>query len=277
VVAPPKVGRTAVLMDIASAIEANHPEVHLMVVLLDERPEEATAVRRHIAGEVVASLFDRPVDEHTMVAELALERAERLVEDGRDVVILVDGATRLARAYNVVAPANGRVLGGGLDSVALQQTKKFFGRRNVEEGRLLSSATALVGTGSVADDIVLAELSGAANMELLLDASSSDRRLLPPIDVTRSSTQHDDLLGSNERTERAGVLRRDLAARAASDSAQAALEHLLDRLASCPTNDELLAEAPGHAVGLSAAWRATLWFVTTFGHTCLPASSWRVS
>ncbi|HLG92750.1 MAG TPA: transcription termination factor Rho, partial [Acidimicrobiales bacterium] len=196
IVSPPKAGKTTVMKQIAHSIEANNPEVHLMVLLVDERPEEVTDMRRSVKGEVVASTFDRPSEEHTAVAELAIERAKRLVEQGRDVVIILDGITRLARAYNLGQPATGRIMSGGVDSGALYPPKKFFGSaRNIEEGGSLTIlATALVETGSRMDEVIFEEFKGTGNMELRLDRKLAERRIYPAIDVNASSTRHEELL-----------------------------------------------------------------------------------
>ena len=183
---PPKAGKTTILKQLVYAIERNNPEVHLMVLLVDERPEEVTDMRRHVLhGEVVASTFDRPADEHTQVAELAIERAKRLVEMGTDVVIVLDGITRLARAYNLAAPTSGRIMSGGVDSTALYPPKKFFGAaRNIEEGGSLTIiATALIETGSRMDEVIFEEFKGTGNMELRLDRRLAERRIYPAIDV----------------------------------------------------------------------------------------------
>ncbi len=196
IVSPPKAGKTTVLKQIAHSIEANNPDVHLMVLLVDERPEEVTDMRRSVKGEVIASTFDRPADEHTQVAELAIERAKRLVEAGRDVVIVLDGITRLARAYNLAQPATGRIMSGGIDTGALYPPKKFFGSaRNIEEGGSLTIlATALVETGSRMDEVIFEEFKGTGNMELRLDRKLAERRIYPALDVNASSTRHEELL-----------------------------------------------------------------------------------
>ena len=212
IVSPPKAGKTTVMKQIAHSIEANNPDVHLMVLLVDERPEEVTDMRRSVKGEVIASTFDRPADEHTQVAELAIERAKRLVEMGRDVVIILDGITRLARAYNLAAPATGRIMSGGVDSGALYPPKKFFGAaRNVEEGGSLTIlATALVETGSKMDEVIFEEFKGTGNMELRLDRRLSERRLYPAIDVNASSTRHEELLFDRGQLQQVWKLRRVL-------------------------------------------------------------------
>ena len=196
IVSPPKAGKTTVLKQIAHSIEANNPDVHLMVLLVDERPEEVTDMRRSVKGEVIASTFDRPADEHTQVSELAIERAKRLVEAGRDVVIVLDGITRLARAYNLAQPATGRIMSGGIDTGALYPPKKFFGSaRNIEEGGSLTIlATALVETGSRMDEVIFEEFKGTGNMELRLDRKLAERRIYPALDVNASSTRHEELL-----------------------------------------------------------------------------------
>jgi transcription termination factor Rho len=225
------------------AIERNNPEVHLMVLLVDERPEEVTDMRRSTTGEVIASTFDRPADEHTALAELTIERAKRLVEDGKDVVIVLDGITRLARAYNQAAPPNGRIMSGGIDSGALYPPKKFFGAaRNVEEGGSLTIlATALIETGSKMDEVIFEEFKGTGNMELRLDRRLAERRIYPAIDVDGSSTRHEELLFDRKQLQQVWKIRRALNALAADGaSAGAALERLLDGLKQYRTNDEFL-------------------------------------
>ncbi len=245
IVSPPKAGKTTILTSIAQAIEANHPDLHLMVLLVDERPEEVTAMARAVQGEVIATTFDRPADEHTMITELAIERAKRLVEDGQDVVIILDGLTRLARAYNLAAPATGRVLSGGIDSGAIFPPKKFFGAaRNIEEGGSLTIlATALVETGSRIDEVIFEEFEGTANMELRLDRRLADRRVHPAIDVDRSSTRHEELLFEPGQLDQVGQLRRLLAGLSdEGGSGRAGLELLVERLGSSASNDAFLAE-----------------------------------
>ena len=222
IVSPPKAGKTTVMKQIAHSIEANNPEVHLMVLLVDERPEEVTDMRRSVKGEVIASTFDRPADEHTTVAELAIERAKRLVELGRDVVIILDGITRLARAYNLAQPATGRIMSGGVDSGALYPPKKFFGAaRNIEEGGSLTIlATALVETGSKMDEVIFEEFKGTGNMELRLDRRLAERRLYPSIDVNASSTRHEELLFERGELQQVWKLRRVLNALAADGNAR---------------------------------------------------------
>jgi transcription termination factor Rho len=244
IVSPPKAGKTTVMKQIAHSIEANNPEVHLMVLLVDERPEEVTDMRRSVEGEVVASTFDRPSDEHTSVAELAIERAKRLVEMGRDVVIILDGITRLARAYNLATPASGRILSGGVDSGALYPPKKFFGSaRNIEEGGSLTIlATALVETGSRMDEVIFEEFKGTGNMELRLDRKLAERRVYPAIDVNASSTRHEELLFERGQLQQVWKLRRVLNALGSEGSAAAGLELLMDKIKTTKSNDEFLAE-----------------------------------
>jgi transcription termination factor Rho len=244
IVSPPKAGKTTILKQIAHSIEANNPEVHLIVLLVDERPEEVTDMRRSVKGEVVASTFDRPSDEHTAIAELTIERAKRLVELGTDVVIVLDGITRLARAYNLAQPASGRIMSGGVDSGALYPPKKFFGAaRNIEEGGSLTIlATALVETGSKMDEVIFEEFKGTGNMELRLDRRLAERRLYPSIDVNASSTRHEELLFERGQLQQVWKLRRVLNALAADGSAAAGLELLMDKIRTTKGNDEFLAE-----------------------------------
>ena len=244
IVAPPKAGKTTVMKQIAKSISENNPDVHLMVLLVDERPEEVTDMRRSVDGEVIASTFDRPAEEHTSVAELVLERAKRLVEDGRDVVVILDGITRLARAYNLAAPATGRVMSGGIDTGALYPPKKFFGAaRNLEEGGSLTIiASALVETGSKMDDVIFEEFKGTGNMELRLDRRLAERRLYPAINVDASSTRHEELLYEPKQLKDVHKLRRVLAGLADGGSSAPGLEMLIDRLGTFRTNDEFLAE-----------------------------------
>jgi transcription termination factor Rho len=245
IVSPPKAGKTTILKQIVYAIERNNPEVHLMVLLVDERPEEVTDMRRHVLkGDVVASTFDRPADEHTQVAELTIERAKRLVEQGKDVVIVLDGITRLARAYNLSAPASGRILSGGVDSTALYPPKRFFGAaRNIEEGGSLTIvATALIETGSRMDEVIFEEFKGTGNMELRLDRRLAERRLYPAIDVNASSTRHEELLFERNQLNQVWKLRRVLNALAAEGNSAPGLELLIDKLKTTRGNDEFLAE-----------------------------------
>jgi transcription termination factor Rho len=244
IVSPPKAGKTTVMKQIAQSIEANNPEIHLMVLLVDERPEEVTDMRRSVRGEVIASTFDRPAEEHTHIAELCIERAKRLVEQGRDVVIILDGITRLARAYNLAAPATGRIMSGGVDSGALYPPKKFFGAaRNIEEGGSLTIlASALVETGSKMDEVIFEEFKGTGNMELKLDRRLAERRLYPAIDVNGSSTRHEELLFDRELLPQVWKLRRVLNGLASEGREAAGLELLIDKLKSTRSNDEFLAE-----------------------------------
>jgi len=244
IVSPPKAGKTTVLKQIAHSIEANNPEVYLMVLLVDERPEEVTDMRRSVKGEVVASTFDRPSDEHTQVAELAIEKAKRMVELGRDVVIVLDGITRLARAYNLAQPATGRIMSGGIDTGALYPPKKFFGSaRNIEEGGSLTIlATALVETGSRMDEVIFEEFKGTGNMELRLDRKLAERRIYPALDVNASSTRHEELLFDRNQLQQVWKLRRVLNALATDGNAAAGLELLVDKIRSTRSNDQFLAE-----------------------------------
>ncbi len=244
IVSPPKAGKTTIMKHIAHAIESNSPEVHLMVLLVDERPEEVTDMRRSVKGEVVASTFDRPSDEHTHLAELALERAKRLVELGRDVVIILDGITRLARAYNLAAPATGRIMSGGVDSGALYPPKKFFGAaRNIEEGGSLTIlATALVETGSTMDTVIFEEFKGTGNMELRLDRRLAERRIYPAIDIPGSSTRHEELLFDRAELRLVWQLRRVLVALGSEGSGANGLELLIDRIKTTRTNVDFLAD-----------------------------------
>ncbi|MBW3581260.1 MAG: transcription termination factor Rho, partial [Actinobacteria bacterium] len=246
IVSPPKAGKTTIMKQIVKSIEANNPDVHLMVLLVDERPEEVTDMRRHTSGEVVASTFDRPSDEHTQVAELGIERAKRLVEEGHDVVIILDGITRLARAYNLAAPATGRIMSGGIDTGALYPPKKFFGAaRNIEEGGSLTIlATALIETGSKMDEVIFEEFKGTGNMELRLDRRLAERRIYPAIDVDASSTRHEELLFDRKQLQQVWRVRRALNA-LSSDGASpsAALERLMDGMRTFSSNDAFLAEA----------------------------------
>ncbi len=248
IVSPPKAGKTTIMKQIARSIEANNPEVKLMVLLVDERPEEVTDMRRWLkspSSEVVASTFDRPAEEHAQVAELTIERAKRLVEDGKDVCIILDGITRLARAYNLAAPATGRIMSGGVDSGALYPPKKFFGAaRNIEEGGSLTIlATALIETGSKMDEVIFEEFKGTGNMELRLDRRLSERRIYPAIDVDASSTRHEELLFPRGQLNLVWALRRVLSGLSSTDGGNAAaLELLIDRMKTFRTNDEFLAE-----------------------------------
>ena len=238
IVSPPKAGKTMVLQNIANAISENNPECHLMVVLVDERPEEVTDMQRSVKGEVIASTFDRPAEDHTIVAELAIERAKRLVEMGMDVVVLLDSMTRLGRAYNLAAPASGRILSGGVDSTALYPPKKFFGAaRNIENGGSLTIlATALVETGSRMDEVIFEEFKGTGNMELKLDRRLADKRIFPAVDVDASGTRKEELLLAPDELKVVWKLRRVLHA---LDSLQA-IELLLNKLRNTKANYEFL-------------------------------------
>jgi transcription termination factor Rho len=249
IVSPPKAGKTMVLQAIANAITTNNPECHLMVVLVDERPEEVTDMQRSVKGEVIASTFDRPAEDHTTVAELAIERAKRLVELGHDVVVLLDSITRLGRAYNLAAPASGRILSGGVDSAALYPPKKFFGAaRNIEDGGSLTIlATALVETGSRMDEVIFEEFKGTGNMELKLDRRMADKRIFPAVDVDASGTRKEEILMGAEELNIVWKLRRVLHA---LDS-QAALELLLDKMMGTKTNVEFLLQIQKTTVGPS--------------------------
>jgi transcription termination factor Rho len=244
IVSPSKAGKTTIMKQIAHSVEVNNPSVHLMVLLVDERPEEVTDMRRSVKGEVIASTFDRPADEHTALSELTMERAKRLVEMGRDVVIILDGITRLARAYNLAQPATGRIMSGGVDSGALYPPKKFFGAaRNVEEGGSLTIlATALIETGSKMDEVIFEEFKGTGNMELRLDRKLAERRIYPAIDVNSSSTRHEELLFDRSQLQQVWKLRRVLNALGAEGSAAAGLELLVDKIKTTRSNDEFLAE-----------------------------------
>ena len=250
IVSPPKAGKTMVLQAIANAITTNNPEVHLMVVLVDERPEEVTDMQRSIKGEVIASTFDRPADDHTTVAELAIERAKRLVELGHDVVVLLDSITRLGRAYNIAAPASGRILSGGVDSAALYPPKKFFGAaRNIEDGGSLTIlATALVDTGSRMDEVIFEEFKGTGNMELILDRRLADKRIFPAVNVDLSSTRKEEILMGAEELNIVWKLRRVLHAL----DTQQALELLLERMKGTKSNVEFLMQVQKTIVGPSA-------------------------
>jgi transcription termination factor Rho len=238
IVSPPKAGKTLVMQAIANAITANNPEVHLMVVLVDERPEEVTDFQRTTSGEVIASTFDRPADDHTTIAELAIERAKRLVELGRDVVVLLDGITRLGRAYNLAAPASGRILSGGVDSAALYPPKKFFGAaRNIEDGGSLTIlATALIETGSKMDEVIFEEFKGTGNMELRLRRDLADKRIFPAIDPVASGTRREEMLLGRDELAIMWKLRRVLSAQ----DPQAGLEMLLNRMRKTQSNREFL-------------------------------------
>jgi transcription termination factor Rho len=240
VVSPPKAGKTTVLQEIARAITTNNPECYLMVVLVDERPEEVTDMQRSVKGEVIYSTFDRPAEEHTQVSELALERAKRMVEQGTDVVIVLDSVTRLARAHNLATPASGRILSGGVDSQALYPPKRFFGAaRNIEEGGSLTIiATALVETGSKMDEVIFEEFKGTGNMELRLDRKLADKRVYPAVDIAASGTRKEELLFEGKELTQVWKLRRVLLALEPG----AAIELLIDRLKTTKSNEEFLTE-----------------------------------
>lgn len=243
IVAQPKTGKTMLLKDVANAIAANHPEVYQIVLLIDERPEEVTDMKRNVRGEVVASTFDEPADKHVRVANIVLEKAKRLVECGHDVVILLDSITRLARAYNTVAPASGKILSGGIDANALHKPKRFFGAaRNIENGGSLTIiATALTETGSKMDEVIFEEFKGTGNMELQLDRNISNRRIYPAIDLIKSSTRRDDLLLDEKTVKRMWVLRKYLA----DMNPIEAMTFINDRIRTAKNNDEFLISMNG--------------------------------
>ena len=238
IVSPPRTGKTVMLQNIASSIAANHPEVYLIVLLIDERPEEVTDMARTVRGEVVSSTFDEPATRHVAVAEMVIEKAKRLVEHKKDVLILLDSITRLARAYNTVIPPSGKVLSGGLDSNALQKPKRFFGAaRNIEEGGSLTIiATALIDTGSRMDDVIFEEFKGTGNMEINLDRKLADKRVFPAIDILKSGTRKEELLIPKEDLQRVYVLRRVLNPLSPVE----AMELLLDKMAKTKGNAEFL-------------------------------------
>lgn len=238
IVAQPKTGKTILLQDIANAIAANHPEVYLMILLIDERPEEVTDMARNVNGEVISSTFDEPAERHVRVSNIVLEKAKRMVECGHDVVILLDSITRLARAYNTVAPASGKVLSGGVDANALHKPKRFFGAaRNIENGGSLTIiATALTETGSKMDEVIFEEFKGTGNMELQLDRKLSNRRVYPAVDITASSTRREDLLVDKDMLTRIWVLRKYLTDMNSTE----AMEFMRDRMLKTKTNEEFL-------------------------------------
>jgi transcription termination factor Rho len=239
IVAPPRTGKTMLLQSIANSITKNHPEVYLIVLLIDERPEEVTDMQRSVRGEVISSTFDEPAQRHVQVAEMVIEKAKRLVEHKKDVVILLDSITRLARAYNTIVPASGKVLSGGVDSNALQRPKRFFGAaRNIEEGGSLTIvATALVDTGSRMDEVIFEEFKGTGNSEIHLDRKLTDRRVFPSIDITKSGTRKEELLLQKEELNRVWVLRKVLTPLSPSE----AMELLLSKMGKTKTNGEFLA------------------------------------
>jgi transcription termination factor Rho len=234
IVAPPRTGKTVLLQNIAHAITANHPECYLIVLLIDERPEEVTDMQRSVRGEVVSSTFDEPATRHVAVAEMVIEKAKRLVEHGRDVVILLDSITRLGRAYNTVVPSSGKVLTGGVDANALQRPKRFFGAaRNIEEGGSLTIiATALIDTGSRMDEVIFEEFKGTGNSEIVLDRKVADKRIFPSMDILKSGTRKEDLLVQKSDLQKIFVLRRILAPMGTTD----AIEFLIDKLKQTKSN-----------------------------------------
>jgi len=236
IVAPPRTGKTVMMKNIAHAITANHPEIHLIVLLIDERPEEVTDMKRSIQGEVISSTFDEPASRHIQVAEMVIEKAKRLVEHKKDVVILLDSITRLARAYNTVIPSSGKVLTGGVDANALQKPKRFFGAaRNIEEGGSLTIiATALVETGSRMDEVIFEEFKGTGNSEIILDRKVSDKRIFPAIDITKSGTRNEELLVGKDELPKMWVLRRVLMPMGAPE----AMEFLIDKLKVSKNNHD---------------------------------------
>jgi transcription termination factor Rho len=236
IVAQPRTGKTVILQNIAHSIEVNHPECFLIVLLIDERPEEVTDMQRSVKGEVISSTFDEPATRHVAVAEMVIEKAKRLVEHGRDVVILLDSITRLGRAYNTVVPSSGKVLTGGVDANALQRPKRFFGAaRNIEEGGSLTIiATALIDTGSKMDEVIFEEFKGTGNSELVLDRKVADKRTFPAIDIAKSGTRKEDLLVPKNELQKVYVLRRILSPMGTSD----AIDFLLDKLRQVKTNQD---------------------------------------
>ncbi|MEP9374556.1 transcription termination factor Rho [Mesorhizobium sp. KR1-2] len=234
IVAPPRTGKTVLLQNIAHSITTNHPECYLIVLLIDERPEEVTDMQRSVKGEVVSSTFDEPAARHVQVAEMVIEKAKRLVEHGRDVVILLDSITRLGRAYNTVVPSSGKVLTGGVDANALQRPKRFFGAaRNIEEGGSLTIiATALIDTGSRMDEVIFEEFKGTGNSEIVLDRKVADKRIFPAMDILKSGTRKEDLLVQRQDLQKIFVLRRILAPMGTTD----AIEFLIDKLKQTKTN-----------------------------------------
>jgi transcription termination factor Rho len=238
IVAPPRTGKTMLLQSIANSITTNHPEITLLVLLIDERPEEVTDMQRSVQGEVISSTFDEPAARHVQVAEMVIEKAKRLVEHKRDVVILLDSITRLARAYNTIVPPSGKVLSGGVDSNALQRPKRFFGAaRNIEEGGSLTIvATALIETGSRMDDVIFEEFKGTGNSEIILDRKLVDKRVFPAIDINRSGTRKEELLLAKEELNRVWVLRKVLNQLSPTE----AMELLLDRLSKVKSNTDFL-------------------------------------
>jgi transcription termination factor Rho len=239
IVAPPRTGKTMLLQNIANSITRNHPEVYLIVLLIDERPEEVTDMQRSVRGEVISSTFDEPAQRHVQVAEMVIEKAKRLVEHKKDVVILLDSITRLARAYNTIVPPSGKVLSGGVDSNALQRPKRFFGAaRNIEEGGSLTIiSTALIDTGSRMDEVIFEEFKGTGNLEIHLDRKLTDRRVFPSIDIQKSGTRKEELLIAREDLNRVWVLRKVLTPLSPVE----AMELLLSKMAKTKTNSDFLA------------------------------------
>ncbi|HEY0261391.1 MAG TPA: transcription termination factor Rho, partial [Chitinophagales bacterium] len=239
IVAQPKVGKTTILKEIANAIAANHPEVYLIVLLIDERPEEVTDMERSVRAEVIASTFDEPAERHVKVANVVLQKAKRLVECGHDVVIVLDSITRLARAYNTVSPSSGKVLSGGVEANAMQKPKQFFGAaRKIENGGSLTViATALIETGSKMDEVIFEEFKGTGNMELQLDRRLANKRIYPAIDVTSSSTRRDDLLLGKDVTSKMNILRNHMA----DMKTEEAMSLLLKHIRGTKTNEEFFA------------------------------------
>ena len=238
IVAPPRTGKTVLLQNIANSISTNHPEAYLIVLLIDERPEEVTDMQRSVNGEVISSTFDEPANRHVQVAEMVIEKAKRLVEHKHDVVILLDSITRLARAYNTIIPSSGKILSGGVDAHALHKPKRFFGAaRNIEEGGSLTIiATALIDTGSKMDEVIFEEFKGTGNMELHLDRRLADKRTFPAMDINRSGTRKEDLLVDPTQLQRTWLLRKVLSSMNTVDS----MEFLLEKLAETKTNQEFL-------------------------------------
>jgi transcription termination factor Rho len=236
IVSPPRTGKTVLLQNIAHSIAVNHPDAYLIVLLIDERPEEVTDMQRSVKGEVVSSTFDEPAARHVQVAEMVIEKAKRLVEHGRDVVILLDSITRLGRAYNTVVPSSGKVLTGGVDANALQRPKRFFGAaRNIEEGGSLTIiATALIDTGSRMDEVIFEEFKGTGNSEIVLDRKVADKRVFPSIDILKSGTRKEDLLVPRADLQKIFVLRRILSSMGTTD----AIEFLIDKLKQTKNNAE---------------------------------------
>jgi transcription termination factor Rho len=242
-VSQPKTGKTTLLKDVANAIALNHPEVYLIILLIDERPEEVTDMKRSVNAEVIASTFDEPADRHVRIADLVLEKAKRMVECGHDVCILLDSITRLARAYNTVSPSSGKILSGGVEANALQKPKRFFGAaRNIENGGSLSIiSTALTDTGSKMDEVIFEEFKGTGNMELQLDRRIANRRIFPAIDILSSGTRREDLLLDKETLQRIWILRKHLA----DMNSVEAMEFMKDRMEQTRSNEDFLSSMNG--------------------------------